>query len=142
MASSSSNWKEKLNGFPIFCKTCRVRIVPVDLEVFNPANMVTDVVTAWSHTGQSFEHHKIEPIYHSWDSMEIQNQGYLMGMNNCSILDNPFNPNGPLHDGADSMGEAALWHKGWNLAQQQLGKVPKRTVAEPDGFDYLEAQRG
>ena len=66
-----------------------------------------------------------------------------MGMNGCSMMDNPFVTDGPLYDGANSMGEAAIWYKGWHEAQEALGRIPKKPVPPaPDGFDYLEAQRG
>jgi|SRR5271166_2639892 len=111
-----------------------------------------------AHKGGDWNHYRPEdscgqwarPRLHEWNAEELEGMGFAMGMHTRSILDNPFSPGGPLHDGATPIGsiqEAKLWHKGWERSQGNLGtiptpeKIPIVSLDFRDGLDYLEDER-
>lgn len=141
ISSNTWSWKEALKDLKIHCQSCKREIVPVELEFIEGDRGRN--ICSWAHTSPTGDVHHIEPIYHELPGHEISLLGFLNGMNGALILDNPFCPNGPFYDGANSMGEAATWHRGWYEAQIKLGRIPSEPPIPPlDSLDFLEEQRG
>ena len=131
MDSSPSKWREKLKGW-VYCSHCGGQVFPWP-----------NAVTHWLHeTGEG--KHEAVPLLHDLKSWDIERMGVSHARMGASILDNPYTPDGPLYDGADSMGEAAVWHRGWEAVQREMGRIPAKTepvVVKSDDLDYLEFER-
>lgn len=126
MDSSPSKWREKLKGW-VVCRICLGPIFPWP-----------NAITHWLHEDNSGRH-EAEPSLHQLSAWDIQRMGVSNARMGAGIQDNPYGPEGPLYDGADSMGEALAWHTGWEAVRCEKGEPI--IVVKPDDLDYLEFER-
>lgn len=124
--STDSNWNVVINGVCAFCGQ----------------PLVYTKHSWWTHSS-STPCINTTPLLHTYEPTAM---GYAHGIIGATSEQNPFFPGGPLYDGVDSQGEALAWYNGWRRSQMELGKpIPgegSKDSASPDGFDWLENERG
>lgn len=132
MALRDWNWSERLKGY-VLCSECKMQVLYIAPDIWKHRYTMRACRSGTEN---------VRPLLHNLAQFDIECMGLSHGRMGVTESENPFCPHGPLYDGADSMGEAAVWHKGWETSKRERGRLPAPTKVELDGLDYLESERG